>query len=213
MKFYNRINKDIKHAGELLLVYDNMIQTWLKLETKDVIIQKEEAVIEKIIENEPDEDKIRELISKNIQDYLPPQKTPEKIIQTETKIQTVYVQSEPDLLGKAYHLVYGSKNYSEALKILRELDLKNDPEAQCMLGVMYLEGIGLRKDKTKAIEFLKKSASAENPEALYRLACLLEVNPFKFTKKTKEIRRGKYKNSMTEPKLSNKLLSITKRLQ
>ena len=151
-----------------------MIQTWLKLEPRDIILNSGEVIIEKLVETEPSEEKIRALISKNIQDFIPEQKSPETIVKTETKVQTVYVQSEPDYLGKAYHLLYGQKNYTEALIILRDLDAKNDPEAQCMLGVMYLEGIGLRKDIDKAYEYLNKAATAENPEAMYRLGRLLE---------------------------------------
>jgi len=151
-----------------------MIQTWLKLEPRDIILNSGEVIVEKVIETEPSEEKIRALISKNIQDFMPEQKSPETIVKTETQIKTVYVPSEPDYLGKAYHLLYGQKNYTEALKILRELDAKNDPEAQCMLGVMYLEGIGLRKDLLKATEYLNKAAAAENPESLYRLGRLLE---------------------------------------
>lgn len=58
--------------------------------------------------------------------------------------------------------------------MLTELDAKNDPEAQCMMGVIYLEGTGVRKNIPKAVEYLKKAAAVDNPEAMYRLACLLE---------------------------------------
>ncbi len=151
-----------------------MIQTWLKLEARDIILNSGEVIVEKVVEAEPSEEKIRAIISKNIQDFIPEQKSPEPIIKTKTEIKTVYVPSEPDYLGKAYHLFYGQKNYSEALQLLTELDAKNDPEAQCMMGVIYLEGTGVRKNIPKAVEYLKKAAAVDNPEAMYRLACLLE---------------------------------------
>lgn len=173
--FINRYNKEITRAAEMLSMQDNIIQTWLKLEPRDIILNSGEVVIEKIVEAEPNEDKIRELISRNIKDFIPEQKSPEPIIRTQTQVKEVFIEAEPDHLGKAYHLLYGQKNYTEALKILKELDSKNDSSAQCMMGVMYLEGIGVRKDITKASEYLRKAAKAENPEALYRLACLLEV--------------------------------------
>ena len=157
------------------MVHDNVIQTWLKLEARDIILNSGEVIVEKVVEAEPSEEKIRAIISKNIQDFIPEQKSPEPIVKTKTEIKTVYVPSEPDYLGKAYHLFYGQKNYSEALHILLELDSKGDPEAQCMIGVIYLEGTGVRKNIDKAVEYLNKAAAVDNPEALYRLACLLEV--------------------------------------
>lgn len=162
-------------AVELLSAHDSVILAWIKLEPRDIILNSGEVIIEKIVEAQPSEEKIRELISKNIHEFIPEQKSPEPIIKTQTQVKTVYVPAEPDHLGKAYHLLYGQKNYAEALTILRDLDQKNDAEAQCMLGVIYLEGIGARKDVKKASEYLNKAASSNNPEALYRLACLLEV--------------------------------------
>ena len=152
-----------------------MVQTWLKLEPRDIILNSGEVIIEKIVEAEPNEQKIRALISQNIIDFLPEPKAPEPIIKTQTQVKTIYVPAEPDYLGQAYHLLYGQKNYAEALSILKDLDAKADPSAQCMIGIMYLEGLGLRKNIQKALEYLYKAAKANQSEALYRLACLLEV--------------------------------------
>lgn len=152
-----------------------MIQTWLKLEPRDIILNSGEVIIEKIVEAEPNEQKIRALISKNIQDFLPEPKSPEQVIKTQTQVKTVYVPSEPDYLGQAYRLVYGQKNYSEAMNILKDLDSKGDADAQCMIGEMYLEGLGLRRDYQKAVEYLYKAAKSDHSTALYRIACLLEV--------------------------------------
>ena len=153
--------------------HDNVIQAWLNLEPRDIILNSGEVIIEKLVETEPNEEKIRALVARYIKDYLPKQKTPEPIIQTQTK--TVYVPAEPDQLGKAHHLLYGLKNYAEALKLLRELDVKNHPDGQATLGTVYLEGMGVKKNVPKAVEYFKKAIKGGSAEAMYKMASLLEV--------------------------------------
>lgn len=46
----------------------------------------------------------------------------------------------------------------------------NDPTSQNALGMMYLDGIVVPKNREKAIEFFKKSADQENPNAQVNLA-------------------------------------------
>lgn len=170
----NRINREVNRAGELLQAHDNVIQAWLNLEPRDIILNSGEVIIEKIVETEPSEEKIRALVAKYIKDFLPKPKAPETIIKTETK--TVYVDGKQDLLGKAHQLLYGQKNYAEALKILRELNGQGNAEAQATLGTVYMEGLGVRKDIEKAVEYFKKAIKADNAEAMYKYGTLLEVN-------------------------------------
>jgi len=174
-----RINREVNRAGELLQAHDNVILAWLSLEPRDIILNSGEVIIEKIVEAEPSEEKIRALVAKYIKDFLPKQKAPETIIKTETK--TVYVDGKQDLLGKAHQLLYGQKNYAEALKILRELNTQGNPDAQATLGTVYMEGLGVRKDIEKAAEYFKKAIKADSSEAMYKYGTLLEKGLYKET--------------------------------
>lgn len=157
----------------LASAYDTIVQALLNLEPREIILSSGEVIIEKLVEVEPSEAAIRKLIAENIKDFIPKQAPPpQPIIQTREEIR--YVKTE-DNLGRAYQLLYGQKNYYEAMKILKDLDSKNDAEAQAILGIMHLEGLGVTKDLNKAIQFFLKAMKGGNTEATYRLAILLEV--------------------------------------
>lgn len=186
-----------------------MIQAWLNLEPRDIILNSGEVIIEKIIEAEPNEEKIRALVAKYIKDFLPKQKEPEKIIQTQTK--TVYVAAEPDLFGKAVHLLYGQKNYAEALKILKELDKQENHDAQATLGTVYMEGMGVKKDIETAAEYFKKGIKGDNAESMYKMATLLEVRNFKMKDMYNVNRKVFIRKQKIDKQILLKLLNFIRR--
>ena len=167
-----RINAQLKRASEEAFAYNTLIKGLLGLESRDIILSSGEIIIEKVVEKEPSEAKIRELISKNIKDFIPKEKPQQPIIQTREEIR--FVKTE-DQLGRAYQLLYGQKDYIEALKLLRELDDNGDANAQATIGIMFLEGMGVEKNISKAIQYFQKAHASGNLEARYRLAVLLEV--------------------------------------
>jgi len=195
--------KVVYNECRLLSAHDNFILTLTALKPKKIQFNSGEVIIEKIVEAEPNAEKIRELVRKYIQAFLPQQKPPEVIIQKETK--TVVVPAEPDNLGKAYQLLYGQKDYAEALKLLKELSSEDNHDAQAALGTMYMEGLGVMKDNEKAAEWFKKAIQGENAEALHKLGSMLEKGEYKeFPEHEKniELALDYYKRSATKNNLS-----------
>lgn len=66
---------------------------------------------------------------------------------------------------KAYNL----GDYATALKNWRPLAEKGDPRAQHKLGLLYAQGLGVRKDPVKATEWFRKSAHRGHIIAAYNL--------------------------------------------
>jgi TPR repeat protein len=81
----------------------------------------------------------------------------------------------PYWIDKAADAVFtGSKdipqNYPQALGLYLRAAAKNDPHAEARLGRMYLKGLGVMTDRTKARAYLKKAAAAGDTEAKDLLA-------------------------------------------
>jgi uncharacterized protein len=65
---------------------------------------------------------------------------------------------------------YENENYREAMKQLRPLAEKGDPNAQYYVGRMYEKGEGVSKDSEQVVKWYTKSAEAGQRKAQYRLA-------------------------------------------
>lgn len=61
-------------------------------------------------------------------------------------------------------------DYAKAAKWFEEASHSGSSNAQYNLGVLYHQGLGVRKDTAKAIELYRVAASNNHPEALYNLA-------------------------------------------
>lgn len=147
----------------------------LGLEPREIMLPSGEIVREVKVEVPPSEDKIRELIAKNIRDFLPkPEKRPEPVQPKPQIIKKV----ELDLISKGHAAFFGigrPKNYVDAFKIYRECDKQGNIDATNCLGQMYLEGTGVQRNLEKAVEYYRKSAEAGNAEGLYRMGHMYEV--------------------------------------
>lgn len=116
----------------------------------------------------PEPEEIEKII-KEIMDKKKPPEPPTKIQQVEVKIPQKEVQikevikevpvevvktvKQEDYLGKAYQYLYGQKNYYEAIKLFEALDAKSEYNATCTLGIMYMDGLGVTKDISKAVTY------------------------------------------------------------
>jgi hypothetical protein len=166
------MNAQLLKACEEAFSYNTLVKCLQILESRDIKLNSGEVIIEKQIEVEPSEARIREIIKDNIGQFIPKEKQQQPIIQTKEEIR--FVKTE-DFLGRAYQLLYGQGDYYEALKILRDLDAKGDANAQATIGIMHLEGMGVKKDLHLATTYFEKANTAGNLEARYRLAVLYEV--------------------------------------
>lgn len=64
------------------------------------------------------------------------------------------------------------KNANKAFFWMSKSALQNYDEAQLMLGIMYLKGIGVPKDDKKAFEFITLASKQENENAQYLLGLM-----------------------------------------
>lgn len=69
---------------------------------------------------------------------------------------------------------YKNKNYPKAFEIYNELANKGNPKAQRGLAVLYLGGLGVKKDGKKAFYWYQKSAAQNDIEAQYMVANLYQ---------------------------------------
>lgn len=70
---------------------------------------------------------------------------------------------------------YGAPNYEVAISFLSRADEAGDFKAPGILGWLYLNGMGVEKDPTKAVALLKKGIDRGDDGALYSYAkCLKE---------------------------------------
>ena len=53
---------------------------------------------------------------------------------------------------------YEKKDYATALKLWRPLAMKGDVSAQSILGVMYHDGQGVKRDYKEAVKWYRKAA-------------------------------------------------------
>ena len=65
------------------------------------------------------------------------------------------------------------KRFKKAHKHLKNLAEKGDPKAQTLLGLLYEKGVGVEKSFEKALNYYKKAALQELPEAESQLGHLL----------------------------------------
>ena len=70
---------------------------------------------------------------------------------------------------KLYEQVKNTSD-SDALLTLQNASDRNNPSALCHLGLLYLEGTGVKKDLSLAIDLLEKAVSYENAKAMNILA-------------------------------------------
>lgn len=71
-------------------------------------------------------------------------------------------------LEKASEFI-SQRKYTEAISILNKLIELNDPTAMNMLGLMYVEGMGVEKDGLKAFNLFKRSVEKDFIKAYYNL--------------------------------------------
>jgi TPR repeat protein len=190
-----KVKEEIYKICEELKVYDACIFIIKGMDSRDIILPSGEVVVKEVVEIQlpPDENKIRDLVAKYIKDFLPKEKEPpppqpkpkekEKeapVIQT--KIEYRYLPAEPDSLTKAHQYFFGfgtQKNYVQAKKLYEECDATGNPIAAACLGNMYLDGIGVKKDIQRAIDYYLRSASKGDSEGMYKMGALLEKGTYK----------------------------------
>ena len=61
------------------------------------------------------------------------------------------------------------KDYSHAVKCFTNAAKQGHPEAQCKLGVCYMDGLGVAKDEAEAVKWFSKAAQQGNAYAEYSL--------------------------------------------
>ena len=75
------------------------------------------------------------------------------------------------MLKKA-HEFYNNQNYSEALKLYKQLADEENPDAMTSLGFMYQNAQGVEQNDIKAYQLYEKAATHEQPYALFNLGVL-----------------------------------------
>src|ERR1700755_867706 len=61
------------------------------------------------------------------------------------------------------------KDYATAVKLLRPLADQGDPQAQGLLGGLYAEGLGTKKNPVEAVTLWRKAAGQKLAPAQYNL--------------------------------------------
>jgi hypothetical protein len=82
------------------------------------------------------------------------------------------VAQDPVALGNQF---YEGKKYEEARKLYVMGVVRGIPEAQYRLGKMYLEGLGVEKDRTRAMELFMNSADAKYAPAENAIGYMCET--------------------------------------
>jgi TPR repeat protein len=72
-------------------------------------------------------------------------------------------------------VAFETKDYAQAIALLKPLAETGDPEAQCLMGNMYHLGLGVAHDLSKAVEWYKKSAEQGYGVASHNLAGIILV--------------------------------------
>lgn len=91
---------------------------------------------------------------------------------TERTVSTsISVQSPTEQLNKAKK-AFAQKNYSLAAKLLRPLVIQGQDYAQYALGYMYYNGMGVPRDKRRAIQLLNAAAANGNENAIEAIRLL-----------------------------------------
>ncbi|CAB1367347.1 tetratricopeptide repeat protein [Denitratisoma oestradiolicum] len=87
------------------------------------------------------------------------------------------VQIDPARQLQAGNAAYARKEYTEALRIFRNIAVLGVPEAHYRLGIMYAEGLGTRKSERQAEYWLKLASRKNYPGAASALGKLRTSSP------------------------------------
>ena len=71
---------------------------------------------------------------------------------------------------------FGTQNYSQALPLLRHLSKRKNSDAQYALAYMYYYGIGVSRDESTALNWMRLSAAKNNPRAILALEIYRETS-------------------------------------
>lgn len=82
--------------------------------------------------------------------------------------QTRTVSAQADALEEG-RVAIGAGDYAKALRVLTPLAKKGHPVAQNGLGVLYLNGWGVKQDFQGALQWFRKAAEQEEPRAQFNL--------------------------------------------
>jgi len=67
-------------------------------------------------------------------------------------------------LGNAY---FRQKDYGDAVKCFAQAAEQGHPQAQCNLGICYMDGLGVGKDEAEAVKWLSKASEQGDAHAEY----------------------------------------------
>ncbi len=70
-----------------------------------------------------------------------------------------------------------AQKYAEALPILKYLSKRKNSDAQYALGYMYYYGVGVSRDESVALNWMRFAAAKNNPRALLALERYQALNP------------------------------------
>lgn len=83
--------------------------------------------------------------------------------------------------------MYLSENYASAFQLYEKLSRTGNPIAEFYLGIMYLEGFGVNKNKLKAMEYFNKSANQNNSDAQFNLYLMYDKGETEYPDKNKAL--------------------------
>ncbi|MDO8355530.1 MAG: tetratricopeptide repeat protein [Nitrospirota bacterium] len=88
---------------------------------------------------------------------------------------SIFSTSSPVLANFDTALIaYKNGNFTEAFKQLQPLEEQSHPQSQLLLGVMYLEGEGVKRNYQTAAQWFRKSAEQGDEIAEFNLGLLYE---------------------------------------
>ncbi len=119
--------------------------------------------------------KTQELIDKGYRAY--DNKDYKKAAQYFEEALKLGVNDNSDIYSKIGHSYYNIKDYTKATELYEkacELGL-NDGNIYNNLGVIYLEGLGIKQDYIKAIEYFEKACELGNGDAHYFLGIMYHI--------------------------------------
>jgi uncharacterized protein len=61
-------------------------------------------------------------------------------------------------------------DYPEAFRLFKLMAEKDNDEAQFNVGMMFLEGLGVEKNRSNAFYWIKRSADQSNIDAMYQVS-------------------------------------------
>ena len=101
--------------------------------------------------------------------------------------------------------LYDVKQFDKALPVLKKLAKKNDPLANYYIGMMALNGLGMKKDISLAYESFNKAAMELEPAAIYMMG-ICNLNGYQVPKN--EQKAFEYFQSAAEKKHPEALLKV-----